>query len=94
MKFVWIVLFTLCWSCAGEAQEYDLSTMTCDALTKADKNDVRLIVAWLSGYYTNENDDEHINLSSLDSAQQKLLQFCGRETSFPVKNAAEGILSR
>jgi acid stress chaperone HdeB len=75
----------------ARAQQLDLSTMTCDKFIKSDKDQMKLITAWLSGYYTDASDDEVVDMAVLNAKQNQLVQFCSRETSFPVANAADGI---
>lgn len=65
--------------------------MTCDQLNKADKNDIRIIVSWLNGYYSVENGPQLIEVATLDGLQDQLVKFCARETSFTVAKAAAGI---
>ena len=96
MKRTAIILIALALSMSwgAKAQQLDLSTMTCDSFIKSDKDQMKLITAWLSGYYTNESDDEVVDMSALNSRQNQLVQFCTRETHFPVASAADGIWGR
>lgn len=90
-----IILIALVLSAAASwganAQQLDLSTMTCDSFVKSDKEQMKLITAWLAGYYTDESDDEVVDVSALNARQNQLVQFCTRETGFPIASAAEGI---
>ncbi len=89
-----LVALALSTSWGANAQQFDLSTMTCDSFLKSDKDQMRLITAWLSGYYTDESQDEVVDVSALNARQNQLVQFCTRETSFPIANAADGIWGR
>jgi acid stress chaperone HdeB len=86
-----LVALALPMSWGAKAQQLDLSTMTCASFIKSDKDQMKLITAWLSGYYTDESDDEIVDMSALNTRQNQLVQFCARETSFPIASAAEGI---
>jgi acid stress chaperone HdeB len=86
-----LVALALPLSWGARAQQLDLSTMTCASFIKSDKDQMKLITAWLSGYYTDESDDEIVDMSALNTRQNQLVQFCTRETSFPIASAAEGI---
>ena len=90
-----LVALTLSTSWGAKAQQLDLSTMTCDSFIKSDKDQMKLITAWLSGYYTDESDDEVVDMSPLKTRQNQLARdFCTRETHFPVASAADGIWGR
>jgi acid stress chaperone HdeB len=75
----------------AKAQQLDLSTMTCDNFVKSDKDTMKLITTWMAGFYTEESDAPTIDLPKLNDLQDRLVKFCARETSFPIKTAAEGI---
>jgi hypothetical protein len=89
-----LIALALSTSWGANAQQLDLSTMTCDSFLKGDKDQMKLITAWLSGYYTDESDDEVVDMSALNARQSQLVQFCAREGSFPIANAADGIWGR
>jgi acid stress chaperone HdeB len=89
-----LVALALSTSWGAKAQQLDLSTMTCDSFIKSDKDQMKLITAWLSGYYTDESEDEVVDMSALNNRQNQLLQFCARETHFPIASAADGIWGR
>jgi acid stress chaperone HdeB len=78
------------WS--ANAQKFDLSTMTCSSFIQSDKGQMKLITAWLAGYYTDESADEIVDVSALNKLQDELVTFCTRESNFPIANAADGIL--
>jgi HdeA/HdeB family len=88
------VVLTLFGSGDAKAQQFDLSTMTCDSFLKGDKDQMKLITAWLAGYYTDESAAEVVDVSALDKMQDQLVKFCTRETSFPIENAADGIFGQ
>ncbi len=75
-----------------KAQQFDLSKMTCDDYLKGDKDTVQVITAWIAGFYTEETDPQTIDLPTLSHLHDRLVTFCTRETAFPIKSAAEGIL--
>jgi acid stress chaperone HdeB len=86
-----LVALALSTSWEANAQQLDLSTLTCDSFLKSDKDQMKLITAWLSGYYTDEDDAEVVDISALNARQSQLVQFCAREGNFPIANAADGI---
>lgn len=89
-----LIALALSTSWGANAQRLDLSAMTCDSFLKSDKDQMKLIAAWLSGYYTDESANEVVDISALNARQNQLVQFCSRETNFLVANAADGIWGR
>lgn len=89
-----LIALALSTSWGANAQQLDLSTMTCDSFLKSDKDQMKLITAWLSGYYTDETADEVVDVSALNAHQNQLVQFCAREGNFLIANAADGIWGR
>jgi hypothetical protein len=86
-----LVMFALLGLWDAKAQQFDLSTMTCDSFLKGDKDQMKLITAWLAGYYTDESAAEVVDMSALNKRQDELVKFCIRETDFPIASAADGI---
>jgi acid stress chaperone HdeB len=89
-----LVMLALSASWGAKAQQFDLSTMTCANFLKGDKDQMKLITAWLAGYYTDESAAEVVDVSALNKMQEQLVKFCTRETSFPIENAADGIFGQ
>jgi hypothetical protein len=89
-----LIVLALCGSCGARAQQFDLSTMTCASFLTGDKDQMKLITAWLAGYYTDASTAEVVDVSALSKMQDQLIKFCTRETSFPIENAADGIFGK
>lgn len=89
-----LVVLALTASWGAKAQQFDLSAMTCSKFMQADKEQMKLITAWLAGYYTDESADEVVDVSNLNKLQDALVKFCTRETSFPIASAADGIFGK
>jgi acid stress chaperone HdeB len=58
------------------ASQIDLSTWTCQKFQAASKDDVGVILAWLDGYYKNENDPPIIDTDKFVANAKKLGEFC------------------
>lgn len=71
---VGIALFVCCGS-AG-AEDIDLSTWTCKKFQSASKDDIGVILAWLDGYYRNEDDPPVINTDQFVANAKKLGEYC------------------
>ena len=65
----------LCGS-AATAEDIDLSAWTCKQFLAASKEDVGIILAWLDGYYKEENQPPVIDTEELVVKARKLGQYC------------------
>jgi hypothetical protein len=79
---------------AAKAQKFDFSEMTCATFLQGDKDTSKLVVTWFIGFYTEANDPQILDLSTLNDFQNKFTAFCKQEPSFHVSTAAEGIFGR
>jgi hypothetical protein len=89
-----LIVLALSGYSSAKAQQFDLSTMTCDSFIKGDKDQMKLITSWLAGYYTDESAAEVVDISALNKLQDELVKFCTREGSFPIESAADGIFGQ
>jgi len=58
------------------ADDIDLSTWTCQKFQSASKDDVGIILAWLDGYYKDEDDPPIIDTDQFVENAKKLGQYC------------------
>jgi acid stress chaperone HdeB len=77
---------------AVNSQQIDVSSMTCQQFVQSDDTRTNLIVAWLLGYYTDEQDPQVIDLSSLNKTRDRFVNFCKQQPNFKMTAAAEGLL--
>jgi acid stress chaperone HdeB len=89
-----LAVLALSGTSGAKAQQFDLSTMTCDSFIKGNKDQMKLITSWLAGYYTEASAAEVVDVSALSKLQDQLVKFCTRETSFPIASAADGIFGQ
>jgi acid stress chaperone HdeB len=76
MKAVAVLLAVLAWSAPASAADIDLSTWTCAQFQSASKDDVGVILAWLDGYYKDEDDPPVIDSSQFAANAKKLGDYC------------------
>lgn len=78
MKFVMGALVAGMLVCgnAAWAVEIDLSTWTCKQFLSASKDDVGVILAWLDGYYRDEDDPPIIDTDKIVDNAKKLADYC------------------
>ena len=58
------------------ADQIDLSAWTCKQFLSASKEDVGVILAWLDGYYMDEDDPPTIDTGKLVASAKKLGEYC------------------
>lgn len=61
---------------AAFADDIDLSTWTCKKFQAASKDDITIILAWLDGYYRNDNDPPIIKIDRFTDNAKKLGAYC------------------
>jgi acid stress chaperone HdeB len=58
------------------AEDIDLTAWTCNQFLSANKDDVGVILAWLDGYYKEEDEPPVIDTEALVANATKLGQYC------------------
>jgi acid stress chaperone HdeB len=61
---------------ATHAAILDLSMMTCREFLAADKDEIRIILAWLDGYYKDDQDPAILDTDVLVANLKKLNEYC------------------
>lgn len=79
---------------APNPQQIDVSSMKCQQFIKSDDARVNLIVTWFLGFYAEAHDPQVIDLSQLDDARNRFLNFCKQQPEFSMTAAAEGLLGK
>jgi hypothetical protein len=75
---------------AAEAQSLDLSKITCKEFLDSDKTRKDLIIAWLDGYYLDQNTMGPVmKLDKFAADLQKLSDYCAPNPNLDVIAAAE-----
>ena len=76
------------------SQQIDVSSMTCQQFVQNDDARNNLIVAWFLGFYTDEQDPQVIDLTSLNKTRDRFINFCKQQPNFKMTTAAEGLLEK
>ena len=75
---------------AADAQSLDLSKITCKEFLDSDKTRKDLIIAWLDGYYLDQNTMGPVmKLDKFAADLQKLSDYCTPNPALDVISAAE-----
>ena len=71
------------------ADEIDLSSWSCKKFMSASKEDVGVILAWLDGYYMDEDDPPTIDTGKLVTNAKKLGEYCAAHPNDHLIDAAD-----
>jgi acid stress chaperone HdeB len=76
------------------ANTIDLSTWTCAKFQAADKEEIGIILAWLDGYYRDENDPAVIDTEVFVANAKKLGSYCSEHPDIGLITATEELFSK
>ncbi len=82
------------WDASAKASEIDLSAWTCKQFQSAAKDEVKLILAWLDGYYRGEDDPPVIDTAQLDANAKKLDTYCAAHPDSKLIAAADTLFEQ
>jgi acid stress chaperone HdeB len=85
-------LFAGCWLLSGvaaRAEKIDFSTTTCKQFLEMKKNEIGLILAWLDGYYRDEDDPPIFDTDKFEDNAKKLAGYCAANPSVGLITAAD-----
>jgi acid stress chaperone HdeB len=71
------------------AEDIDLSAWTCKQFLSASKDDVGVILAWLDGYYKEEDEPPVIDTDGLVVKAKKLGQYCAEHPDSDLIDATD-----
>ena len=76
------------------AEDIDLSAWTCKQFMAASKDDVGVILAWLDGYYKEEDEPPVIDTAALVVKAKKLGQYCAEHPDSDLISATDKLFQR
>jgi acid stress chaperone HdeB len=72
----------------------DLSTWTCAKFQAADKDDIGVILAWMDGYYRDEDDPPVIDTEKFVANAKKLGEYCAKHPDIGIITAADELFAK
>ena len=72
----------------------DLSTWTCAKFQAAPKDDIGIILAWMDGYYRNEDDPPVIDTEKFIANAKKLGEYCSKHPDTGLITAADELFAK
>jgi acid stress chaperone HdeB len=94
MKAVAVLLAVLAWRAPASAADVDLSAWTCAQFQSASKDDVGVILAWLDGYYKDEDDPPVIDSSQFAANAKKLGDYCAAHPDVELITATDKLFQK
>jgi len=73
----------------ASAEQIDLSTWTCKKFQSADKEEIGVILAWLDGYYKDEDDPPIIDTDKFVGNAKKLGAYCSEHPDIGLITATD-----
>jgi len=74
---------------AASAAIIDLSARTCAQFQATDKEEVKIILAWLDGYYKDEKDPPIIDTEKFVANAKKLGEYCSANPTIGLITATD-----
>ncbi len=84
----------LAWIAPGHADDIDLSTWTCRQFQSASKDDIGVILAWLDGYYKDEDDPPVIDTTQFIANAKKLGDYCAAHPDIGLITATDKLFQK
>ena len=81
-------------SASTRADDIDLSTWTCKQFQAASKDDIGIILAWLDGYYKDEDDPPVINTTQFVANAKKLGEYCAAHPDVGLITATDKLFQK
>jgi acid stress chaperone HdeB len=78
----------------ARSEKIDLSTWTCSKFQAADKDEVSIILAWLDGYYREENDPAVLDTDKFVSNAKKLGRYCSENPTIGLITATDKLFEK
>jgi acid stress chaperone HdeB len=79
---------------ASHAVVIDLSMMTCQEFLASNKDEIRIIWAWLDGYYKDEHDPLIIDTNTLGDNLKKLDEYCAANPTIGLITATNKLFGK
>jgi acid stress chaperone HdeB len=79
---------------ASHAVVIDLSMMTCQEFLSTDKDEIRIIWAWLDGYYKDEHDPAILDTDTLVANLKRLNDYCAANPTIGLFTATNKLFGK
>lgn len=76
------------------AQEWDLSTITCEKFLGFDKDTTNILLAWLDAYYRSDDDPPVIDMKKYLANAKKLGDYCRAHPTSGLITATDALFEK
>ncbi len=76
------------------AEKIDLSTWTCSKFQSSSKDEIGIILAWLNGYYRDDDSPAVIDTEKFVADAKKLGEYCAANPELGLITAADKVLGQ
>jgi acid stress chaperone HdeB len=90
-------LLISCWVLSGSqarAEKIDFSTTTCKQFLEGHKDRTGIILAWLDGYYREEDDPPIFDTDKFEANAKKLAAYCAAHPTVGLITAADELFAK
>ena len=96
MKMIAALFFGVCLlsGSAARAEKIDFSTTTCKQFLEGHKDSITLILAWLDGYYQDEDDPPVFDTNRFETNAKKLAAFCAVNPELGLITATDKLFGK
>jgi acid stress chaperone HdeB len=77
---------------SARADDMDFSVITCKDFISSQKSDIAIVLAWLEGYYTKENDPPILHSDKMGTDAKNLSDYCNKHPGDGLITAAEAVM--
>jgi acid stress chaperone HdeB len=91
------VLFVGLYLVAGasaRAEQIDFSTTTCKQFMDSKQDEIGIVLAWLDGYYHEENDPPVFDTAKFEANAKKLATFCKANPTLGLITATDKLFGK
>jgi acid stress chaperone HdeB len=89
-----LLIGALSWCDRALAEDIDLTAWTCKKFMSAGKDDVGIILAWLDGYYKEEDAPPLIDTEELVAHAKQLGQYCTAHPDTSLIDATDKLFQK
>jgi acid stress chaperone HdeB len=79
---------------AAAVDRIDLNTVKCGEWIESGKENIGVTIAWLDGYYKEDDDPPIVDFEKMHASAAKLGKFCAENKDLGLGTAAEKILGK
>jgi acid stress chaperone HdeB len=76
----------------AEESKIEMSKLTCKQFAAYDRDNMSIIMMWLEGYYTKEDEDAVIDFGKMAGDTAHLIVYCGDHPDDDIIKAADEVL--